>query len=35
MCIANERIHRQVISGAIADNKKKVGFLEKLKNKFK
>jgi hypothetical protein len=35
MCIANERINRQVISGAIADNKKKVGVLERLKNKFK
>ena len=35
MVIANERINRQVISGAVADNKNKVGLLERLKNKFK
>ena len=35
MCIANERIHRQVISGAIACNKKKVGLFSRIKNKFK
>jgi hypothetical protein len=35
MCIANERIHRQVVIGSIADNKKKVGLIERIKNKFK
>lgn len=35
MCIANERISRQVIGNAIAGNKKKVGLFSRIKNKFK